>query len=366
MTLEEIRDKTGYDIFPRGAAESFRANDQQVLAAGVAIQSEEYAPQADGTHTYISMKFPLFDAVGQPFAVCGISTDITERKQAEEALRESERRYHTLVEKMSEGLIQVDTNDVIQFVNDRYCEMTGYARAELIGQKAAQALLTSEEDRRMAQERGRLRRHGHVDRYEIQLRKKSGEVIWVEVGGALLVDASGRTIGSIGVVTDITARKQTEEALRESEERYRMISELVSDYAFAYRIEPDGTVVFEWVTDAVMRITGYAAGEGAADVWQSMTHPDDLPIAQQRRKRLHAGQADVSEYRILPKTVASSGCATIAARCGTRRKVGSCESTAQSRISPSSSSWSSSSRRPRRWRRSASWPAASHTTSTIF
>jgi two-component system cell cycle sensor histidine kinase/response regulator CckA len=301
VTLEEIRDKTGYDIFPREAAEIFRANDQQVLAAGVAIQSEEYAPHADGLHAYISMKFPLFDAAGQPFAVCGISTDITERKQAEEALRESERRYYTLVEKMSEGLIQVDNNDVIQFVNDRYCEMTGYVRAELIGQKAAQAMLISEADRRMAQERGRLRKQGYVDRYEIQLRKKSGEKIWVEVGGALVVDASDKVIGSIGVVTDITARRRAEEALRESEERYRVISELVSDYAFAYRVEPDGTVTFEWVTDAVIRITGYEAGEGAFDLWQSMTHPDDLPIAQQRRERLHAGQTDVSEYRIFAK-----------------------------------------------------------------
>jgi PAS domain S-box-containing protein len=227
--------------------------------------------------------------------------ELGERKQAEDALRASEGRYRTLVEKMGEGLIQVDNDDVIQFVNDRYCEMTGYLRTELVGKKAAEVMLISEEDRHIVREKGRLRKQGYAVRYEIRLRKKSGEVIWVEVSGALVVDAAGQVIGSIGVNTDITARKQAEAALRESDERHRVISELVSDYAFAYRLEPDATVVLEWVTDAMTRITGYALSEMTLDFWQSVTHPDDLPIALRRRQRLHTGQPDVSEYRILAK-----------------------------------------------------------------
>jgi two-component system, cell cycle sensor histidine kinase and response regulator CckA len=301
-TYEQIREKTDYDFFPREVADVFRANDQQVFATGVAVQFEEYTPQASGRHVYISVKFPLLDAANQPYAVCGISTDITDRQAIEVALRESELRYRTLVEKMAEGLIQVDNDDVIQFVNDSYCEMTGYTRAELIGQKAAQVMLISEEDRRMAREKNRLRMRGRAERYEIQLRKKSGEVIWVEVSGAPIVDASGAVIGSIGVDTDITARKRAEAALQESEERHRVVSELVSDYAFSYQIAADGTVTLEWVTDAMTRITGYTRDEMSdLTAWRRVTHPEDISIAQRRRERLHAGQSDVSEYRMFAK-----------------------------------------------------------------
>jgi PAS domain S-box-containing protein len=78
--------KTDYDLFPKERADAFRAFDQRVLAAGRALEAEELAPQDDGLHTYISIKAPLLDDHGRPYAVCGVSTDITERKRANEAL----------------------------------------------------------------------------------------------------------------------------------------------------------------------------------------------------------------------------------------------------------------------------------------
>ncbi|WP_437997415.1 AAA family ATPase [Sorangium sp. So ce185] len=80
---QAIVGRTDYDVFPRERADAFRAADQEVLATGTALQAEEVAPQDDGLHTYLALKYPLCNAAGQPYAVCGISTDITERKQAE-------------------------------------------------------------------------------------------------------------------------------------------------------------------------------------------------------------------------------------------------------------------------------------------
>jgi PAS domain S-box-containing protein len=78
-----VKGKTDQDIFPKEIADAFQANDREVIAAGIALEKEEVAPQDDGLHTFISIKFPLFDTEGKIYAVCGMSTDISDRKQAE-------------------------------------------------------------------------------------------------------------------------------------------------------------------------------------------------------------------------------------------------------------------------------------------
>ncbi|MDC0684381.1 AAA family ATPase [Sorangium atrum] len=83
VSEQAIVGRTDYDVFPRERADAYRAVDQEVMATGAALQAEEEALQDDGLHTYISLKYPLCNAAGQPYAICGISTDITERKQAE-------------------------------------------------------------------------------------------------------------------------------------------------------------------------------------------------------------------------------------------------------------------------------------------
>ena len=85
---EDIAGKTPYDFFPKDIADKFRANDRKVLDAGEPMEFEEEAVHPDGTvHTYLSVKFPIPGMTG---AVCGISTDITERKKAGETLKKSE------------------------------------------------------------------------------------------------------------------------------------------------------------------------------------------------------------------------------------------------------------------------------------
>jgi PAS domain S-box-containing protein len=86
---EDVIGKTDYDLFSRKHADAFAANDRRVLDALGPVEFEEIAPHDDGDHTYISIKFPLRDAAGEIYGVCGISTDITERKGLEEKLRET-------------------------------------------------------------------------------------------------------------------------------------------------------------------------------------------------------------------------------------------------------------------------------------
>ena len=85
---EEIVGLTDHDLFPAEIADEFRANDLRAASSGGPVRMEEVAPGEDGPHTYITVKFPLLDSAGQPYAVCGISTDITDRKRAEERVHQ--------------------------------------------------------------------------------------------------------------------------------------------------------------------------------------------------------------------------------------------------------------------------------------
>ena len=101
----------------------------------------------------------------------------------------------------------------------------------------------------------------------------------------------------------VRVQHQTEEALRESEARYRTVSDLVSDYAYAVRIEPDGRGVLEWVTEAFSRITGFTVQDLTAGMGlDRMIHAEDMPRVNQRLRVLFSGQPGISEHRIVTKS----------------------------------------------------------------
>jgi len=87
----EVEGKSMYDLFPKEVADAFRANNENVLEAEHALEFEENVPLADGVHVYLSIKVPLFDQTGKPYAICGISSDITDRKRMEETLKQKTR-----------------------------------------------------------------------------------------------------------------------------------------------------------------------------------------------------------------------------------------------------------------------------------
>lgn len=104
----DLLSKTDRDFLPRETADALRVNDLRVLSEGRPIELEETVPEVDGDHTFISLKFPLFDSDGVPYAVCGIATDITDRKRAEEALRQSEERYRAFVLNSAEAILRIE------------------------------------------------------------------------------------------------------------------------------------------------------------------------------------------------------------------------------------------------------------------
>jgi len=132
VTNEAMQGKTDYDLFPQHIADALRANDVRVLTTGTTIEFEEVVPHSDGLHTYISLKVPLCDATGTPYAVCGLSTDITERKQAEQRLRQQEERLDLALRGADLGLWDWHIESGEGVFNERWAEMLGYRLDEIL------------------------------------------------------------------------------------------------------------------------------------------------------------------------------------------------------------------------------------------
>jgi diguanylate cyclase (GGDEF)-like protein/PAS domain S-box-containing protein len=233
---------------------------------------------------------------GDPEILEGTVIDITDRKLAENALRESEKRYRLLVERMREGLAQADNEGLLQFVNDRFCEMVGYSREELIGSPGAR-LLAYPEDVALMEEKARLRLRQVADQCEVRMRRKDGMVIWVEIGGAPVVDSESNVVGSIGVYKDVTERRLAEEALRDSEARYRLMAENSTD--MISRTSNRGIILY--ASDASRRLLGYEPSELVGHSFYDFIFAPDREEVRHLTALIHESGPTTFSYRVEKK-----------------------------------------------------------------
>lgn len=141
--------------------------------------------------------------------------DITEKQNAQQAIRESEEKYRGVLENMELGLLEVDNNDIILRTNNAFCQMLGYQPEELIGLNASATLLPDYSRKIIANRQLELEK-GISSVYEIQLRRKNGDLIWGLISGAPVRNAQGKLVGSIGIQFDLTERKKLETELAEA------------------------------------------------------------------------------------------------------------------------------------------------------
>ena len=134
------------------------------------------------------------------------------RADDDDPLREFDARFRLAVETLGEGVVITDAGDVIVYVNSRMAQIYGSDREAMVG-RTVEDLLVPDEDRPAYGERMALRMQGVSEQYEVSFRRADGQRFWAEVNGSPLRDGSGRIVGTVGAVMDITERKRIEEEL---------------------------------------------------------------------------------------------------------------------------------------------------------
>lgn len=243
--------KTDKELFPEDMARQFRTNDLRVFESGKTIEAEEILETPGGLRYFISIKFPLFDDAGNIIGLCGIITDITERKRTEEALKQSEQKYHSMFHNAQIALFKNSLDGKVIDINQRYAEMAGYTTIEACLSEFNPADAWVDPMGRVELIR-MLRKNGYVKDYETEIIRKDGSRIWI-LFSAKIFPEEGVVEGSI---VEITERKQIEQSLRESETRFKALH----NASFGGITIHDKGIILE-CNKGLSEITGYSQDE---------------------------------------------------------------------------------------------------------
>jgi diguanylate cyclase (GGDEF)-like protein/PAS domain S-box-containing protein len=195
----------------------------------------------DGVLRYISASGePVYDSAGRFRGYRGLATDVTQRKRAEAAIRESEARFRRTFEHSASGMAHIDMDRRFIRVNRRLCEILGYAEEELLGLTGRE--ISHPDDLDVINEHRPRLYAGEIDAVRLEKRylRKDRSTVWVKFTMTVERDAAGKPLYEIAVYDDITAQRDAEARLRESEARFRSLTELTAD--------------FHWETDAQHRV----------------------------------------------------------------------------------------------------------------
>ena len=212
----------------------------------------------DGEYRWILTNgIPRFAADGSFLGYIGCAVDLTERKRAEDALRESEQ---CLAQTEKVSLVMVTHTDLEGRwlkVPPTLCELLGYTEEELLGRSFQELTHPDDVDLNWRQRQRLIR--GEIKSFDLEKRylRKDRSIVWVYVNVTLVTDRDGRPLHCLSYIRDITERKQAEEALRESEKRYRIVAESASDVIVT--IDETSTILF--INAAVEKVFGYTPKE---------------------------------------------------------------------------------------------------------
>lgn len=263
----ELIGKTAFERMPAEIAQPLLDNCFEVLKRGVAQEFEEKVARPDGSiREEFVVKFPITDVDGQPL-IAGVAIDITERKKAEAALRESEDRLKMALSATNTGVWEWRFADNSVFWSPECYQILGVA--EFGNNLSAFKQLVHPDD---VSEVIRLAEKAIAEQkvleFDFRVLRPDGKVIWVSNFGQVYYDEANNPVRMVGTVRDVTRRRATREALRNSEARFRNL--LNSAGEGIYGVDPHGITTF--INPTAAKMLGYSDSELIGENMHEMIH----------------------------------------------------------------------------------------------
>ncbi len=268
---EELTGTSAIEFVAESDRERIVEDIQAGFARGVMRNIEYPIARRDGSVVPVEISLSAVSGTaGEARAFVAVARDVTARRKAEEALRESEEKYRDLVENSNEIIYTLDASGVVTYISPALKQLGGYEPEEVIGKTALSFVHPDDLSELTASFQRTVT--GHPEPSEYRLRKKSGDYLWVQTSSRPMYDGD-RIIGLRGLIVDIDKRKRAEEALDESEERYRDLFENASDLVYSHSLGGQ----YLSVNRAVEQITGYTPEEVLGKRWTDFVAPDNVP-----------------------------------------------------------------------------------------
>lgn len=287
---EELIGKNEFEYMSdREQAEEIRVNDRYVMDTGQILVCEEFANSGDGEkRTYLSIKMPYRDEDGNIIGLVGVAADITERRQLEQQLRETNERLTTILDGMTEAFITLDQDWRITYANQETARLNNMPVEEITGKTHWEMWPWSV---------GSIVERYYRNALQTQI-PVHFEFLYEPFDMWLEVHAYPSKNGLGIFFRDITDRKQFEQALQQSEEKFRCMAETIPDVFWMSDVIHSQII---YVSPAYEKVWGrsVASLQGDINVWFESIHPDDLPIVKAAAGECLEHGHNIVEYRIL-------------------------------------------------------------------
>ncbi|MCL4394121.1 MAG: response regulator, partial [Chloroflexi bacterium] len=252
---EELYSLSIFQVDENITAEDWAQRFSRVRESGsMTVQSRHRSKDGRTFPIEVTVDYAEFD--GKEY-YCAFARDISERKHAEELVRESEAKYRRIVDTSNEGIWVLDADYRVNFANAQLAQMLGYPIEEIVGRTAESFLF--DEDLADHVERRRARQSGISEHYERRMRRKNGDTMWAIISATPLTEADGRNAGSFAMFTDLTVRKSAEEKLAQQARDLALLNQIGQAFTATLNLQQ----VFDRVMENVAELI---AAEGSS-IW---------------------------------------------------------------------------------------------------